>query len=469
MAKTIIVVELGLNTLTAVELMNQHTSIELVRFTRRELPVNGVSSSWLKTVWNQEHLSQRKVVCCLAPGLVKYKAVTLPNLPLEQLEAAVRMELDNSSSDHDSIYKIINCQPQNQMVQIKVAVIKNSELTQHLFLFQEAGLEVAWSGIRVRGVQNFINFNYNFLDDPSAGAGFFEITEAQTEFGVINGEAIVYNRDFTPGLLELKGPDKTHRNDFLDEVRLSIASYKAAQGNPVTGKVWFLGEVETIPDLIGQISEQLELQTYIPNHSRLTGVIADKYIPVLAPLIGLGLDELGWSRQESLRIYSSAQNATRMNRGRIWLITKIGFLFLGVGGGLLLGLQAQIERTAKVNQWLAGQSAVLRQLQRTEANTGQNLQKIKMMESWLAQRGQELEFLLALQAALPEDTRITDILIESGQVKDLAGITPSVSFLLAHIKTVPMLEKMKLKGTINVNENGELFHLEGSIQKGSPK
>ena len=136
---------------------------------------------------------------------------------------------------------------------------------------------------------------------------------------------------------------------------------------------------------------------------------------------------------------------------------------IGILIGLLLGMQANLERQAKVDKWLQEQSPRLIRLQYLERTSNKDLQQIKQLESWLMGRNSELEFLRVLQYNLPTGTKITDLTIEDGFIKDVAGITPSVSLLLGKIKIVPELSGLKLKGTITTSPNGELFHLEGTI------
>jgi hypothetical protein len=71
--------------------------------------------------------------------------------------------------------------------------------------------------------------------------------------------------------------------------------------------------------------------------------------------------------------------------------------------------------------------------------------------------------LRALQRCLAKDTLITDLTIEEGRVKNLAGLTPSVSLLLTKLEADanPVLNRLQLKGNIMKTESGyELFQLE---------
>jgi hypothetical protein len=103
----------------------------------------------------------------------------------------------------------------------------------------------------------------------------------------------------------------------------------------------------------------------------------------------------------------------------------------------------------------------LAQLRRIETLTQVNLKKLTELERWSSGKGQELEFLLALQKQLPPKTVITDLTIEAGKVKNLAGTTPLVSLLLTRLANDPRLRVLELRGNIMTTATGrESFQLE---------
>ena len=467
MSKPVIVLELGKEVLTAVELRNRATGPELIRYTLRNVPQTEYNPGWLKAVWEQEHFSHNKIICVLPTSIVKFKSVIVPNLPDDQLEAAVQMELDNGTG-RGEIYKVINYQKQDQIL-VKVVVLKNDQLKEHLNFLHEAGLEVLWSGLGSGGIQNFINFNSGYFDDPGEGATYLDLIEEQTEFGVINGAEIVYRRDFPSGAPDVGSEESEEfMTDFLEEVRLSLASFKTVAEIPIPSKVWLFGKVEVISQMMVNLKEELRLNLYIPEKSKLTGVLTSQHTPELAPLIGLALDEIGLSRLEPLRIFSMEQATAIAKQQKMMFFAGLGLMGIILAAGLFLGMQAGLEKQAKINQWLAEQAGLISTLRRTEQITNQNLEQIRTMEAWLAIRGRELEFLLTLLENLPEGTKISDITLEDGVVKDLLGTTPQVSLLLNRIRQVPKLQNLTLKGTITSSTEGELFHLEGPITVKEP-
>ena len=104
-------------------------------------------------------------------------------------------------------------------------------------------------------------------------------------------------------------------------------------------------------------------------------------------------------------------------------------------------------------------------LSHAENQTRQKMARLKALKEWQTDNLPELEFLTVLEQTLPEDTIISNLTLEAGVVKDLSGTTPSVSYLLNQLKKVPLLQNLKLKGTITVSPEGELFHLEGLIRE----
>ncbi|MCL6589768.1 MAG: hypothetical protein K6U80_07435 [Firmicutes bacterium] len=474
MAKTKIVVELNQGLCSALEINSRGGTVELIRYMVRELGGNEQNPDYLKRIWQEEHFSHNRVICLLPVNIVKYKTMTIPPLPPEQIETAVQMEYDNNS-DQSEIVKIINYRSHDQMYQVKVALIKKDLLNQHLEFWQQAGLVVEWSGIRAWGIENFINFNSGFFEDPGMGITYLDITAQQTEFGIIKNEELVYRRDFSLGIQDLSGVhtagvesfNPEMMSDFMDEVRLSTASYRAAEGD-FPHKLWLFGGIETVTFLIPELAGQFDFKPYIPEKSRLTGVLPHKNMPLLAPLIGLALETTVYFNHEGWRIYSEAQKNVKINRQKINRSLGIGFAAMLFFAGIFLFFQANSEREAKTAEWLQAQSRRLNQLKQTQLLTEKYQNKIKNLEAWLSDQDRELEFMLALQNNLPVGTKIIDLMIDDGVIKDITGITPSASLLIARIKGVRGLEGLNPKGTITNSAGGEVFHLEGRMSAPRP-
>jgi hypothetical protein len=472
LAKIAIIVELGRNIFQAVEVANHNSGIEMIRYAIRNLPPEGISSEWVKKIWEQEHFSRNRIVFLLPPALVNLKTVVLPVLPPAQLEAAIRVEFSNSN--RGEIISIIGFHLQNDMYHVKVALVKDDLLRENLYFFEEAGLRVEWSGVRARGIENFINFNQGFFDEPDEDVAYLDVTEEQTEFGVFKGDEILYRRDFTPGgsdLIELSDSeynlDSAVIADFLEEFRLSTASYRVDfSSGIISNKLWVFGQVDRLSDLIAKLVGELDYKAFIPNKSRLTGVLTEKHTPQLAPLIGLALEATNFLQREQGRIYSEEQKQTLVKQKILLNLAKFVLIGTAILIGLILGLHAGFEKKAKQDAWLQEQASQLINLQSLEHTTKKDLQQIKELESWLSDRDRELEFLLVLQNNLPMGTKITDLIIENGSIKDLAGTTPSVSLLLEKFKQVDDLQDLRLKGTITNGPDGEIFHLEGTIIPG---
>jgi hypothetical protein len=386
----------------------------------------------------------------------------------EQLEAAVRMELDNSDA-RNCIFKILNSQPQDQMTLVKVIVINDDDFTRQLRFLQKAGLETIWSGLRTRGIQNFLNFHRDFWQDQPAAMAYLDLNAQKTEFGVIQGEEIIYQRNFTPGTLQLAQESTDLIADFLEEVRLSAASFHAETKLQLPESIWLLGQATWSDNFCNSLLDH-GYQVLIPKRSRLNGVlISESEFPVIAPLLGLALDECGCYRQKGYRIYSASQNAAKLKQRYYLTIAKVLVISAFFVMGIFLGIQAGFEKKQRVQQWIAKNSSLFTHLQGTEAATNRTLGRIRVLDNWLADRDRELEFLRSFQAVLPESTKINDLIIEEGTVKDISGVTPAVSVLLDRLHATPGLKKLKLKGVISVTAQGELFHLEGPLLEERPK
>jgi Tfp pilus assembly protein PilN len=463
LTKTAIVIEISGDTFTLVEVKGSLHYAELQRYLVCKIPGNGVTAEWLRQIWEKEQITEERVISILPNRIVKYKTTTLPVLPDNQLENALRMELDGSG---EAIVRVLSRVEQDGMLTVKAALVKNKDLTAWLTPFQEAGLNVIWSGYHARGIQNYINFHQGFLQERTQEAVYLTFYDHRAEFGVVSEEAIIYRRDLKLGTDDF--PDSVNlvtENDLKEELRLSAAAYQASCGKEPPPLLWVFGKDRAALKRIKTGLKRAGYQVNISFRSRLSGVVPGEDTPGIASLLGLALDELGWDVCEALRVYTMAQ---REKQGLTTRLNVLGKFVIAAGilvAGLIMVLQARSVKEAKSAQWLASQSGKLQELRRVEAETNAYLVKIKAMEKWLDSRGRELEFILTLQEGLPEDTLITDLTMEDGVIRNLAGTTPSVSVLLSYLQHKPTLRSLKLKGNIAVTELGlERFQLEGATK-----
>ncbi|HEX3044530.1 MAG TPA: hypothetical protein VHY08_07230 [Bacillota bacterium] len=464
-AHNTIVIELTGDSLIAAEIANRSNGTELVRFTVRSFPAEGLSATWLRAVWHHEHFSEQRVIYCISSDMVDYKSLNMPVLPMAELEEGVKIEIESTGRNNgQKLVKIIDFKNQGQMLLVNTALVNNDILNEKIQLLKEAGLEIIWSGLRFQGLRNFINFNRDFFEDVHSGTVYLDFCEHQTELGIIQDEVLLYRRRLNWGLVDIQNrEDPEAKDDFKNDIRLTLAAYQAETKQSIPGKLIAFNMTEAIKPICDNIVGESGLRLYLPEKTKLTGVITGRHTLKLAPLIGLALDNAGILPPDALRFFTSKQEATRVNREKLKMIISTGIVVGLFLGGIFLSFQAGAIRGEQTGKWLLAKSGLLNNLRLMERQTSQNSKEIRQLRGWLTKQNQELEFLLLLKNNLPDGTLITDLTIENGMVKDLSGITPSVSLLLNKIKTVPGLERLKLKGTISSSLQGEIFQLEGPL------
>lgn len=469
MNRSVVVVELSGAVLTLVEVKGGPRQAALQRYLVRRLPENGVTADFISQLWREEKVLSSRIICTFSNRLIKFKTLTLPVLPDNQLQNAIRLELESSGSN-DCIYHIFSKTIRERMVTVKVALVRNKDLTAVVRPFQDAGLTVLWLGYYCRGIQNFINFHRGFFHDDYEAAGYLIFFENGAEFGVVTDETILYRRDLEINISDFQEPRPAAEVDLIDELRLSNAAFQAGVGKTPPKILWLFGKNNKA---LSHIHDRLAKEGYQicrSEKAHLTGAASETETPALAALLGLALDELGWDSVAGLRIQTLEQQEKAGIRERLKLAVKFALAGGILAGGLLLLFQARLVKRDKEARWLAAQSGKIARLRQIEAKTSQYLAKIKTMENWMDSRGRELEFLVALHQGVPEDTIITDLNMEDGQVRNISGITPSVSLLLDRLQKSPALRSLKLKGNIAVTENGlERFQLEDPTKQKETK
>jgi hypothetical protein len=460
MLKSVIVIEASGNTLTLAEVRGNRKQADLLRYLVCRIP-DCPDAEVFRQIWQKQGFFQQPVVCILPKRIVKFKTVNLPVLPDKQLENALRLEFEDGG---DEIIRVLGRWEEATMLNVKAAALKNCDLAEWLAPLQAAGLKVAWSGYQARGIQNFINFHCGFLQDQCRESAYLTFSDRRAEFGVISEEAVLYCRDLELGSDDFQSSSNhpVAEIDLREELRLSIAAYQAGFGKEAPRLIWLFGKERVALENIRMVLTRAGYQINLYSQLRLGGTASGEDTPAVAPLVGLALDHLGWDPRAKLRVYTTAQLEKQELTSRLQMAGQFALAATILGGGLLMMTQANLVRQEQTTQWLAAQSDKLAGLRRKEVESNVHLAKIKRMESFLDLRGRELEFLLTLQKGLPADTLLTDLVIEGGVIRNISGVTPSVSLLLNSLQRQPALRQLKLKGNITMTDQGmERFQLEG--------
>jgi Tfp pilus assembly protein PilN len=455
-----LIIETTVNTLTALEVTGGPGSPEINRWASCALPPEGLTPAVVREFWRKEKFATTRAIWLLPERLVRYKTLTFMVLPEEQLTAAVKVEMDNGATD-DELWRVIGSCQQDGQVLVRVVVIGNRQLTQALEAFTQAGLAINWSSLYSHGLQNFILFHRDLYETKPERFAYLYQTPDRTEYGVVTETTICYRREIAIGSDALaQAETEDVLADLMEELRLSFASSKTS-GQQKTDVLWLFGVDIAVLAMLQKELTRAGLTVMLPAKTNFGGVLTQTQTSRLAPLVGLALDELGWNRIENFRFYTLEQQSRQMIRQNCRWLLQWGIVaaFLLLGGWL--AVRAQLQENQAKRQWLAGQQAKLAQLRRIEALTQANLNKLTQLEQWSSGKGQELEFLLALQKQLPPRTVITDLAIEDGKVKNLAGTTPLVSLLLTRLADDPRLQVLELRGNITTTATGqEGFQLE---------
>lgn len=462
MKRNVIVVERDRRFFTAVELKSEGDRLRVIRTAVHELPDGEVNPNWVNNLWKLERFSRHDVLCSLPSSLVKYKTLVLPAVPADQLEAAVEMELGEDGTAED-IYRMVHHRLEDGKHQVKVGIIKQDDLRAHLNFWRKAGLDVSWSVLRTNGIENYVRHCFNAFGNRD-GVLYLDATAGLTELGFFRDGSLVYHRVF--GFMPNdRNPEETEESlkEFLHELRLSLAAAEKAAGDPLPDRMYLFGLDFVFPTLAGPVMDKFGIRLLPPDGTRVLNLADPHEISRISPLIGVALTRMERNPRPAQKIYAAEQIAAAAAKRRTKTIAEIGLglLFLLAGFGFLC--QARRIREDKIRRWLAQKAEILVELRRTKQLSNEREARIRFLESWLAQQGRELEFLRLLDLYLPEGTKITDITIENGVIKDLAGYTPSVSLLLDDFRAVPALRALKLKGAVVIGEKGEQFHLEGPI------
>jgi len=463
MAKTAIVVGLEHDKFVAVELQRGGQGAEICRFTVKTLPEEGLTPEWLSQIWKNGHFSHGQVILVIPRALTEYQILNYPDLPEEQIRAAVRLELEGNGSAAE-LKRIIGITKQDDGYVVRVGSVAVAKLNEILSALRQAGLEPQWSGLQIRGLHSFLNMHLNFFQGNAYNI-WLDIGAESAELAVIDGENIIYRRTIGKiGIDELRQEPEQARDELCEEIRLSLAAFKAIASSGLPERIWLFGDLGDCGDLPEKLEREFGIKFYLPDKSRLAGVLTGGNTALVAALLGVALDAVDPEAKEDYRYYTKEQERQKVNRKNFILALRIGAAAVAVIAGLIFQLQAKAVQDVKDAAWLREQAGVVSRLRRLEKDTRRKSEHLTTLGEWFAERGRELIFLKTLEEVIPEGTYIEDLTIEDGVVKNIAGTTPSVSRLLIEMRQAPNLRGFKIKGPINVNKDGmEGFQLEGRI------
>lgn len=455
MSKTVITLQWNSTNLIIVELKGNSNQAEILRYTVHPMPESGLTPDLLQQIWREKHFSNNQVIVAIPESIISYQTLQFPILPEEQLQQALRLELE--SELEKTHYQVINRQKQGEFYLVKVALVQDSNLQTIRELFTKASLRIVWLGFKIRGLFNFINYHHHFFAEDKLSA-FIDLNHTTIEFGLLNDDELLFYRQVEMGANYTAA-------DIIAELRLSLAACRQNFQFDFPKQIWLFGIDHLQEELIQRLDAELALNGYRPEKTKLQGIQTGNDTSKIAPSIGIALNALGWDDDKNWCILTKDQQKQEdyrqyLNNGVKGFVVGILILL-----GLFLWIDSKNIKNDKYRKWIKAKSQLTSSLQKIEVKTREELVAIQKLEAFLELRGREIEFLKIFHDNLPVGTLITDITIEDGSIKNITGITPSVSLLLSKLQQVPELQGLKLKGAITNEEDGkEQFQLEGMIQ-----
>lgn len=187
-------------------------------------------------------------------------------------------------------------------------------------------------------------------------------------------------------------------------------------------------------------------------------------VPIGLCLGALGLADMGPDLLPGL----STDKRTR--HPFLSLAVPLGLTVILALGGLRFLAAAGRRRMEVRRAWLSANAGRIAALERLQAETASQARSFAHLDGYGKESAAYLDFLLALDQALPAETIVTRLSLAGGRVQTLEGYTPSVSVLLRRLKADPSLARMNLRGQAVARTVGgrtmEVFALAGPIGRG---
>ena len=458
MNKSIVAIYIGTSRFTAVEVDTNQQTYEVLRWVDVTLPAEGFNPEWLRALWAKEKFTSNRVVQMISPAMVRWKTTQMPLLPKEELLSALSLEYASANE----LFRLVEMYPNDGGVLVKTAHVPLGELRDSIEGMEKAGLKVLWSGLSSHGAAAFIHFHRDFFDDTGDQL-YLHLMGNHAELGLVGASGFLFRRTLAIDARVFREGSQNTMADMIGELHLTLAA-AAKAGTALPGKIWMLGPDLPDPEVLDRLKTELSIAWVIPEKTRLGGVLTAIHTPKLAGLIGLALEELGLDAFRDLRVQTVEQLEQTAGKQRQAMLLRLAGIIGLIGLGIVLGVGGRTLKVSKDARWLAEHTEKIQALNRIARESNRQHSQIKSLEHWLANRHQELEFLRVLQENLPDLTEIRAITIEAGNLKNLSGITPSVSGLLALFQKDPVLRHLKLKGSITLAKDGrEEFQLEGPL------
>lgn len=380
MIQTISVIQTVAGQFLAVEGRKGGNGFELLHYLDLPQPEGGITPEWLKNIWQKGHFETDRVIFLLSPEMVSYKTLQLPQLPEEQLAAAVRLEYE---AKHE-IYRILEEKKTDQGMVVKTANVDADQLTAMVQSLEAAGLKVVWSGLRFRGLHIYLNFHRDFIVNDEYQL-YLDILEEETEIGLVNAVDVLFRRDIGLGARHFQNDPSDWTDDFLEELRLSLVAIARAAGT-VPPRLGLFGEVDLESLPLHRIRDELHIECYLPEKTRLTGTFSGNHTPKLAALIGLAMDELDWDPRPGLRFQTVEQVRQDAARERLKFFWKIGGMVALIIFGIMFWAQSGAVKAAKDDAWITENLTKIRHLNQLNQAAQKNMATINSLEAWLKGR-----------------------------------------------------------------------------------
>jgi hypothetical protein len=198
---------------------------------------------------------------------------------------------------------------------------------------------------------------------------------------------------------------------------------------------------DPLADLLGMDSSEYDVVK--PPKSR---VVYDRepgpemLVPVGLCLAAMGVEALG------VDLLPGLERVEAISRSPWARAVPAGVAFALVLGGARLLAGANGKKAEADRIWLAANKDRFEELAALREESAVFMGRLKTLGEYGQGSAAYLDFLLALNEALPAGTRLTRISVTDRRVEFIEGTTPSVSILMRRLKADPALARLNLRG-----------------------
>ena len=315
---------------------------------------------------------------------------------------------------------------------ILLVIVNRQVVRKNFEILRKAGIEPEKITFSSEVVGNILAHALK-LEKEQAPVGTIHIDTAFSDFSILLGDKIIFVRSIPIGIQHLTAKDK-HRNQFVEEIKKSLEVYRNEDVDTLPTRIIIAGVGTLGKDLAPLLNAELKIPTEGIDCAEYFSFTDDaqkmyssaKFVSFLGAMSAtLAFDKIG------INLIPEEVKLKRLFEERSREVIKTGILLLTIFVLLcgFLGSKIYLKK-----RYLEKIDQRFRELHRKAEVVEEQFDRIRLIKSYLSQRGVSVEVLGEFYNLIPDDVKILEIRFDRAGSFSFKGTASTMAVIFSFVE-----------------------------------